>query len=480
MPDGGADWHDIELLDDASKSLLGYFLHRWYRGYLDAVNEVLREEYEAGMILDLRTPTDLGRSMLFDFRALDLEKLEYLIGVYLYVYLSHKYANFRLMHRFDGKQVLFLRGYDVEGAVSAGGSVAAGTYTLDTMQFGATLRDLLGQEFSLFKVLSPMDLYWETVDAQRYFSGDYLGMQRLIGQRPNSPYLNATSWQAGVASLLDRMDHYIVYACSLTESAMWELDQLDTDGRRQRATVVFDEEAIAKNAGLAGLPAEMGARLGVGVLWSKEHSVPARTAGELHKYLSERFLVTTKEEFESHIEQHRSRIAADASPLAPGVRETWLGFEFHPALASDSLARLDAIATELDNHAASIIRDGVDCLPLLLAQVQLRIYASLLLGRHDHTGSALADYAAIMQAASDYYAPAGDRPGALSAENRDHLLATLQAHLELSRAAGRTLAALGKSHEFESIYATAVASWDATFESTKSSVAQFFAKRGAA
>lgn len=480
MPDGGRDWYDVELLDDASKSLLGYFMYRWYRGYLAAVNTVLRDEYEAGLITDLTTPTRVGRSMLFDFRALDLDKLEYLVGMYVYVYLSHKYANFRLMHQFDGKQVLFLRGYDVEGAVSTGDDVALGTYSFDTMLFGSKLRDLLGDECNLFKVTSPMDLYWESVDAQRYFWGDYTGMQQLVGQRPNSLYLNAQDWMAGLSRLLDRMDHYVVYACSLTESAMWEMDQLDTDDRRHRVTVVFDEEAIAKNTGQTDLPTNVAANLGLDLLWSKERTVPVRTAAELRDYLSARFLVTTKDEFESQIEKHRTRIASSASQLVPGKRETWFDFEFRPAVSPDKLDRLRAIAAKLDDLVAGAIRDGIECLPLFFAQVRLRIYTTLMLGRHDETGTALAIYAAIVQAASDYYEPAGDRPGALSAQNRDHLLATLEAHRDLSRAAGRTIAGLGRSHEFESIFEATSAAWEATFESTKSTVGRFFSERGAA
>src|SRR5207244_11654106 len=57
---------------------------------------------------------------------------------------------------------------------------------------------------------------------------------------------------------------------------------------------------------------------------------------------------------------------------------------------------------------------------------------TLLLGQHDETGRALAAYAGIMRGALDYYKPPGDRLGALTAENRDRLLATLQAHHDRS------------------------------------------------
>lgn len=79
-------------------------------------------------------------------------------------------------------------------------------------------------------------------------------------QRPCSIYLNARSWRQGVADLLDRMDHYVVYVSSITESVLWELGQLDTDERRRRVTVVFDEETIDKKEGQLALQDAMQAR----------------------------------------------------------------------------------------------------------------------------------------------------------------------------------------------------------------------------
>jgi hypothetical protein len=455
-------------------------VHRWFRAYLVVVNESIRRLFEDGFITSLTRPTEAGGRVLFDFRALDFAKLTYLLGIYLYIYLSHKYANYRLMNRYDGKQVLFLRGYDFEAAVSSDTGAAVGSYSMDTMQFGETLRDRLGGDTRLFKVASPMDLYWETIDAQRYFDGNYPGMQRLIGQRPASLYLNARGWQGGVADLLDRMDHYVVYVSSITESVMWELEQLDTDERRQRVTVVFDEKAIANKEGRAELPHAVAKRVGFQVTWSKEGAPPTCTASDLRAHLSSSFLVTTKDEFEKDIERHRERIAASVSPLPPGARETWIDFQFHPALEPDRLARLHDVEAALEATTVAAIRDGIECLPLFFAQIQLRIYTTLLLGQHEKTSQALATYAGVLRAAFDYFEPPGERIGALSPENREHHLSLLNVHNTMGLDTSVTLAASGKSHEFESIYEAATAAVNTTYDTAIAAVARFFAPRGGA
>jgi hypothetical protein len=105
------------------------------------------------------------------------------------------------------------------------------------MAFDTKLRELIGRQYPVFKVISPKDVFWETVDAQRYFYGDFSGMVQLIRQRPLSVYLNALAWKEGVLDLLDRMDHYVVYVSSITNGVLWELEQLDTADRRDRVTV---------------------------------------------------------------------------------------------------------------------------------------------------------------------------------------------------------------------------------------------------
>jgi hypothetical protein len=469
-------YDDLQLLDDASRSLLGFFLHRWFREYLVVVNQSIRGLYENALITSLTAATERGRRALFDVGALGLDKLSFLVGTYLYIYLCHKFANYRLMNRFAGKQVLFLRGYDFEAAISSEVGVAASMPSTDTMQFGAVFRRLLERDFRLFKVGSPMDLYWETIDAQHHFGGEYDGLQRLVGQRPASVYLNAQGWQEGVLHLLDRMDHYIVYVSSITASALWELEQLDTEPRRQRVTVVFDDEAIADKEGRAEFPRAFASKVGFQVAWAKEGSPPTRTASELREHLSARFLVISKDDFEAHIDRHRERIRASASPLQPGSRENWIDFRFHPAVAPDRLAELYDIDEGL-GAATAAIAGGIESLPLALAQVQLRIYATLLLGRHENTGDALAAYAGIMRGALDYCARGRDRSGEPGAETDEDLLSTLQMHHDFGRQAGLTLAACGKSHEFESIFAATATAFEATYDATRAAVGRYFAQR---
>ena len=119
----------------------------------------------------------------------------------------------------------------------------------------------------------------------------------------------------------------------------------------------------------------------------------------------------------------------------------------------------------------------IDCLPLYVAQLQLRIHLTLLLGDHAATGRALAAYSAVMQSASDHYAPTGERAGALSEENRPRLLAILANHGGFAEYAGRRLLASGRSHEFMDQSEQANSTWDAIFDATRTSVDKVFTGR---
>jgi hypothetical protein len=469
---------DLRPLHEASASLLGYFVHTWYTHYLVVVTTSLRRLLDNGLIASLTRPTERGRYVLFDFGALDTEKLTYLVGIYFYVLSCHKWANHELMHRHDGTQVLYLRGYDYEGSVASGGGGAMGFSSSHTMAFGESLRDLLPADYRIFKVMSPKDVYWETIDAQRYFGGDYSSMIGLIRGRPGSVYLNALSWQEGVADLLDRMDHYVVYVSSITHSALWELEQLDTEHRRERVTVVFDEEAIANKEMQLAVQEDMRHEYGNKVIWTKEGPPPALTAAELRDRFSKRFLVTTPEDFKADIDRYSGRIAQDSSRLRPGERETWLDFQFHPAIDADALTELRNTSSELQVAIDAAIATGIECLPLFLNQVQLRIYMTLLMGEHDQTGRALAAYAAVTRGALDYFEPPVEKIGDLSAENRESHLETLRDHLWYAEYAGVRLLAYGKSHEFDDFSAAARVTWDEIFDATSTAVARFFDERG--
>ena len=474
---------DLTLLAKASTRLLGYFVHRWFRLYLVMITNSLRDLFVKGLIDGLDRPTPQGRRVLFDFGALDAEKLRYLIGYYTYVMSCHKGANYRLMHRYDGKQVFYLRGYDLDmsvpsGEMTRGEGLAVGASTMHTQTFGWKLQDLIGEDVRLFRVLSPKDVYWDTIGlAHRYFHGDFDGVVRSAMSQAGSVYLNAQHWQEGVLDLLDRMDHYVVYASSITPSLLWELAQLDTDERRGRVTVVFDEEAIDRGEEHVAMQARLEAQYGERVIWTKDVNAPLENVQEFRARLGERFVVTTPEDFEAHIEHHLARIMEGSARVAPGERETWLDFDFRPALDEPELQQLQSFSVEMRRLIDTAVATEVECLPLLLAQVQLRIYATLLFGEHDLTGEALGHYGGIMRAALDYYEPEG-KIGAISARNRESHLDMLRENLHLAEHAGPALLAFGRSHEFDDYPNTASERFDAAFEVSRSAAGRFFAKRG--
>ena len=101
------------------------------------------------------------------------------------------------------------------------------------------------------------------------------------------------------------MDHYVVYVSSLTESALWELDQLHTDQRRGRVTVVFDEDAIGKKASQLALQEALAGRLGEAI-WAKQGGPPSLTAAQVREGLTKVFKVMDPDEFEA---EHRRRQA---------------------------------------------------------------------------------------------------------------------------------------------------------------------------
>jgi hypothetical protein len=461
---------DFVLLDEAAKKLFGYYVYRKFRLFLSSITTTLNLQYQEGLSEGLTRPTAKGRSMLFDFRSLDFNVLIEIIGVYMYVLSCHKSANWQLLHRYNGKQVLYLRGYDFEAAFSVGGGVATGIQTMDTEGFTLELPSLLQRR--LFKVLSPKEVDWETVTAERYYN-DFDALIQWISQRPAAVYLNALHWKEGVLELVPRMDHYIVYVSSLTESALWELDQLNTDQRRDRVTVVFDEKAIAKKESQLAMQSAMAGRLGKAV-WTKQGCPPSLTAVQVREGLADVFKVMTPDEFEANIEDVRRRIDASDAELKPGERETWLDFEFYPSVQDTDLTRLHEMSETLEKLVDAGQSGMIDSLPLYVAQLQLRICMTLLLGDHAATGRTLAAYSAVTQSAYDYYSQTGERTVDLSEEDRDILLAMLDSHVALSDYAGRRLLACGRSHEFMDQSEQANAVWDEIFDATRSNADKVF------
>lgn len=469
---------DLELLDRGSKALLGYFVHTWFRHYLGAASESLGRLHERGFIETPTRPTELGRHVLFDFGALDEEKLAYILGLYFYVQTCHKAANNRLMKRYDGKQVLYLRGYDVEGSVSIGAGSALGSSTYHTQTFGMKLAEMLGDDVALFKVISPKDVYWDTITAQHFFSDGYGELIRWVVARPSAIYLNARRWQEGVLDLLDRMDHYVVYVSSTTPSLLWELAQLDVDGRRDRVTVVLDAAAMKETRKHLGVQEGLRGLFGEQVIWSKQGPPPEMTEGELTAWVSERFLVITPEELGTSGGLSRAGIAGDSSLLRPGNRETWFDFDFSPALEDEDVARLRAMSADLGRLVDEALDSHVECLPLTVVHLQLRIYATLLFAEHDRTGRTLASYAGLLQAALEYYEPEEPRIAALTPQRREDHLNMLREHLELTQYIGLQLLSSGKTHEFDDYSVEATATFATEYERALDATRAVFTRLG--
>lgn len=465
-----ADLIDFELLDEAAKRLLGYYVYRKFRAYLGSITSSLHGQYQDGLSEGLTLPTARGRATLFDFRALDYNALIEVVGVYMYVLACHKSANWRLLQRDDAKRVLYLRGYDVEAAFSSGGGIAAGLSTMDTGGFTLKLPSLL--ELRLFKVLSPKEVDRETVTAERYYD-DFDTMTQWINQRPAAVYLNALHWKEGVLELIPRMDYFVVYVSSLTESALWELEQLNTDDRRDRVTVVFDEDAIDKKVDQLALQEAMKGRLGEAI-WTKQGGPPSLTTSEVRKGLAKVFRVMDPDEFEASIDDVKRCIDDSEAELKPGAREMSLNFEFYPSVQRGDLKRLREMSERLADLVAVGQTGPIDCLPLYVAQVQLRIHVTLLLGEHAETGRALAAYAAVMRSAYDHYASTGKRAGELPEENRPQLLKMLDNHGGFAEYVGGLLLSYGRSHEFTSQLERANAIWDLIFDATRTCVDKVF------
>src|SRR6185437_4571792 len=130
---------------------------------------------------------------------------------------------------------------------------------------------------------------------------------------------------------------------------------------------------------------------------------------QVREGLAQKFVVLSPEDFHSHLDEVQRRIDASHSELEPGRRETWIEFEFYPSVSDDDLSRLGDMSETLSELVTAGQTGPIDCLPLFVAHVQLRIHITLLLGDHAGTGRALATYAAVMDAAHRYYEPASGR-----------------------------------------------------------------------
>jgi len=448
---------DLQFLLDASKFLLGYRVHLAYKQFLDVIIANFNRWYQHRLILNLREPA-WPQGVAFDFGAIDLGYLTRILGVYLYIYSCHKGANYRLMHRFPGKQVLYLRGYEFAVTLSLGGDMAAEASSAETLGFNETVKKLVTPELCVFKVLAPEEAYWETEALNRCFLEPDID---AIAQRAMCPFrsvfLNALDWQQGVFDLLDRMDHYLVWVSSITPSAMWELEQLDSDARRDRVTVVFDAQAISGRSGILGYQREL-LDHDYKFIWPKNMPPPTSTPEEVHARLASRFHVVTLDDFIANLCRHRERIASTSSPLTPGEREMSLAFQFHPAIADAPLTDLRDYSAWLKARIeAAVAQRDVVCGLLFLNDIQLRIFSTLLLGEHDETGRALAAYTGMLRAVLAAYSRTPQLTIWQSPFPREGNIALLNEHIQVARDWGISLMSCGRSDQFESIYEQAKA-----------------------
>ena len=448
---------DLRFLDEASRSLLGYRVHLAYRQFLGVIIANFNRWYSGKVILNLREPA-WPQGVAFDFGAIDLDALTRILGVYLYIYSCHKGANDRLMHRFDGKQVLYLRGYEAAVTVDLEGDLAAEASSAETLRFNDIVEKLVTPDVCVFKVLAPEEVHWDTQALERrILEGDIDAIAQRAMHPFRSVFLNARHWQQGVLDVLDHMDHYLVWVSSMTPSAMWELEQLDSDARRDRVTVVFDAEAISRRSGILGYQGGL-LNQGFTFIWQKDTPRPTSTPEELHAWLAARFHVVTLDGFVADLGTHRERIASTSSPLAPGEREMSLAFQFHPAIADAPLIDLRDYSAWLKARIDTAVgQQDVVCGPLFLNDIQLRIFSTLLLGEHDETGRALAAYAGMLRAVLAAYSRVPELRIWQSPFPPGRNIALLEEHIQVARHWGISLMACGPTDHFASIFEQAKA-----------------------
>jgi hypothetical protein len=468
---------DLTLLFEASRHILGYFLHTWFAQYLSLLSENMTRWVERGSIgSDGRPSEESDYRILFDADSLDIWKTAYLIGNYAYIYLGHKKSNYLLMREDSTRRVLYLRGYDYQGAVYAGGGLGMGYASIDTRRFNSELGELLFSDFEIFKILSPGDLRFETIDAQKYFNGDYDGLNRCSSHPIRSIYLNAARWQADIEDLVDRMDHFVVYVSSITESVLWELDLLRRKQRAEHTTVVLDAEAIANKELQVDVQQEMRERFEHHVLWSKKQSgMGRRDVDELRGRLSQTFEVVSPEEFSASIDIHKNRIKVSSGPLAAGSREKPVEFVFHPAVDTEKLERIRDLDAAFDSSIREMVASKrITNILWFLHNIHLKFITSIMLGKHHDTGRVMSVYAAAMEVALKQIPFVYAADDAETAEQRNRVTRTSDDHREMALYLSTTLMGMGQSHEFHSIFDEAVKAHQEWFAAATEAVEAFF------
>lgn len=436
---------DFTPVDSAARALLGYFVYRQYREFLGVLTLNLQRWVRAGLLGDDGQPTSLFKRVLFDFHALDLEALTLVCGVNYVARASHEKAD-RVLRRDDAKpRVLYLRGYDYEAATNPapGSGVGLGMRTVDTARFTTQLGEALGSAVRLFMVMSPDDVAREAKRLQQHFYSDYPAIDRRCSQPIRGFCLQAHRWQADVATLAAQMDACVVFVSSITDSVRWELDWLRLNGMASRTTVVLDRTAIETKAIHSGIHNQLpGGRMGHPVWLSPK---PRHTAADIdawHAELSQAFTVVTPESFEAGVPALVARLCSDLAPGAVRPAVAGLPFGWQPAIEPDALTALRTLHAQLAREVDPRDHEPIECLPLYLNQLLLRLHLALLLGAHTDAGKALAIYSGCMGAALAHYAAAGRINDRVPAEQTGDYLAMLRDHRDTANHIGGSFVAL--------------------------------------
>jgi hypothetical protein len=436
---------DFTPLDSAARALLGYFVYRQYREFLGVLTLNLQRWVRAGLLGDDGQPTALFKRVVFDFNALDLEALTLVCGVNYVVRASHEKAN-RVLRRDDAKpRVLYLRGYDYEVATdpAPGSGLGLGMGTVDTARFTTRLGGALGGAVRLFMVMSPNDVAHEAERLQRHFYSDYPAIDRSCSQPIRGFCLQAHRWQADVATLAAQMDACVVYVSSITDSVRWELDWLRLNGMAPRTTVVLDRTAIETKALHTGIHDQLpGGQMGQPVWLSPKPHHTAADIDALHARLSQVFTVVTPETFEAGAPALAARLCGNLAPGAVRPAVAGLPFGWQPAIAPDALAALHTLHAQLGREVDPLDHEPIECLPLYLNQLLLRLHTALLLGAHTDAGKALAIYSGCMGAALAHYEAVGRINDRVPAEQTSDYLAVLRDHRDTANHIGGSFVAL--------------------------------------
>jgi hypothetical protein len=465
---------DPSALRNAGQALHGYFLYNRYMRFLDVIGRNLCRWESRHLLRADGFPNSSFERLLFDFEMLDLDRLADICGTYFYLYARHKKANHRLLQKTSKKRVLHLRGFDYEASVSIGGGTAVGISTGASMMFSYRLGKLLEQDFEAFMALSPKDLERDSAPASTYYMGHYSKVIQACNGLIPALFLHAHHWKEDVAHLVDRMDYFVVYVSSITESVLWELNYLREHGCADRTTVVLDREEILNKGSHSYLHSILPKDFAGHVRWRESKRVSNHKDVEaLYAELAESFDVVMADSFDKSAEVLKERISKANGPLGPGDRETFLDLRFYPALDDAAIRPLQdldaALWKEVDPEGSA----EISCLPFYLNQVQLRIYTALLFGAIEEAGRTLATHAGVVAAVLDYSTTADQTADQILVRSFPDYEMYLKDHRGLAETVAWHFLSMGNSHDFGDHTQVAKSTLERTLVAARHRVARF-------